>query len=229
MSLRPLKLRFVVFAFALLALSVPIYGDTASIMGTARTIDGDTIDLGVVRIRLHAIDAPEADQPCNSVDGSKWRCGIVASNRLAALIDGKKVRCEALDRDTYGRVIGRCFQDNIDLNALLVLEGLAWAYTRFSDDYLVEEAEARSDRRGIWQADTTPPWEYREQRWERAAAASPRPGCPIKGNINRKDEQIYHTPWSPWYDRVQVDEDRGERWFCDEAEAQAAGWRAPRR
>ena len=29
----------------------------------------------------------------------------------------------------------------------------------------------------------------------------------------------------PWYDRVNIDEARGERWFCSEAEAQAAGWR----
>lgn len=227
-TLRPLK-SSVGIALSLLAISVPAGADTASITGTARTIDGDTIDLGVIRVRLHAIDAPEADQPCDSADGSEWRCGVAASNRLAALIDGKQVRCEALDRDAYGRVIGRCFQDDTDLNALLVNEGLAWAYRKFSDDYLAEEAEARSAERGIWQAETTPPWEYREQRWERAAAASPRPGCPIKGNISRGDDRIYHTPWSPWYDRVQVDEEHGERWFCDEAEAEAAGWRAPRR
>jgi hypothetical protein len=32
-------------------------------------------------------------------------------------------------------------------------------------------------------------------------------------------------PWSPWYARVKIDESRGERWFCSEAEALAAGWR----
>lgn len=46
-------------------------------------------------------------------------------------------------------------------------------------------------------------------------------------NVNRTGERIYHTPWSPWYDRTQIDETAGERWFCDEAEAIAAGWRAP--
>lgn len=225
----PLKLLIAGLAFSILVLSLPLYGDTASIIGTARTIDGDTIDLGAVRIRLHAIDAPEADQPCTRENGSKWRCGVEAGNRLAGLIDDQKVRCEALGQDAYGRIIGRCFLNNVDLNALLVREGLAWAYTRFSDDYLAEENEARSARIGIWQAKNTPPWEYRAQRWERAASASPRPGCPIKGNINRDNERIYHTPWSPWYDRVQINEDHGERWFCDEAEAQGAGWRAPRR
>ena len=28
---------------------------------------------------------------------------------------------------------------------------------------------------------------------------------------------------------ARIDEGRGERWFCSEAEARAAGWRAPRR
>ena len=216
-------------ALTVAVLAHPLMAEIASVTGTARTIDGDTIDLGVVRIRLHGIDAPEAGQPCARPNGSQWRCGAAATNRLAGLVDGQQVRCEALDRDAYGRVIGRCFHQDVDLNALLVREGLAWAYIQFSEDYLTEETEARQARLGIWQAETTPPWEYRAQRWERAAAASPRPGCPIKGNINSQGERIYHTPWSPWYGRVKINEAQGQRWFCDEAEAQAAGWRAPRR
>jgi len=200
----------------------------AEITGQARVIDGDTVDIGPVRIRLHGIDAPESDQPCAQTDGVSWKCGDASTRRLADLIDGKRITCEARDRDAYGRIIGVCFKDDIDLNALLVREGLAWAYVRFSEDYLPEEQEARAANIGIWQAETIPAWDYRAQRWERAAAASPRPGCPIKGNINRAGERIYHTPWSPWYDRVQINETQGERWFCDEAEAEAAGWRAPR-
>ena len=41
-------------------------------------------------------------------------------------------------------------------------------------------------------------------------------------------EQVYHTPDSPWYERTEIDTEAGERWFCTEREAQAAGWRAPR-
>jgi len=49
------------------------------------------------------------------------------------------------------------------------------------------------------------------------------------GNINSKGERIYHTPWgSRSYDRTEINSAKGERWFCDEAEAVAAGWRAPR-
>lgn len=54
-------------------------------------------------------------------------------------------------------------------------------------------------------------------------------GCYIKGNISRSTgEKIFHVPGSPTYDSVVIDESQGERWFCSEAEAEAAGWRAPR-
>lgn len=60
------------------------------------------------------------------------------------------------------------------------------------------------------------------------AAASPEParkGCAIKGNINMKGERLYHLPGGRGYDRVVIDTTRGERWFCSEREAVAAGWR----
>lgn len=50
--------------------------------------------------------------------------------------------------------------------------------------------------------------------------------CRIKGNISG-DERIYHTPGSPYYDQTDIDVSIGERWFCSEREARAAGWRPP--
>ena len=50
--------------------------------------------------------------------------------------------------------------------------------------------------------------------------------CTIKGNINSNGERIYHTSASRWYERTVVDESKGERWFCSEEAAQAAGWRS---
>jgi endonuclease YncB( thermonuclease family) len=57
--------------------------------------------------------------------------------------------------------------------------------------------------------------------------SAPTTGCRIKGNISQSG-QIYHVPGSPSYDQTKIDESKGERWFCTEAEARAAGWRAPR-
>ncbi|MGY4748233.1 sunset domain-containing protein [Pannonibacter sp. Q-1] len=41
-----------------------------------------------------------------------------------------------------------------------------------------------------------------------------------------KNGRIYHMPWSASYARTSINENKGERWFCTEAEAIAAGWRA---
>ena len=49
--------------------------------------------------------------------------------------------------------------------------------------------------------------------------------CAIKGNINASGEHIYHMPGQAYYDRTEITPSKGERWFCSEAEARAAGWR----
>jgi hypothetical protein len=54
--------------------------------------------------------------------------------------------------------------------------------------------------------------------------------CVIKGNINRYGgERIYHMPGDTYYGLTIVNLAAGERWFCSEAEARAAGWRRARK
>ncbi|MBV9833661.1 MAG: hypothetical protein JO055_04595 [Alphaproteobacteria bacterium] len=53
----------------------------------------------------------------------------------------------------------------------------------------------------------------------------PSPTCLIKGNVSARGERIYHPPGCRYYDSTKIDPARGERWFCNEAEALAAGWR----
>jgi hypothetical protein len=60
-----------------------------------------------------------------------------------------------------------------------------------------------------------------------AAPAAPDPACNIKGNISGNG-RIYHRPGNRDYERTVINEAQGERWFCSEAEARAAGWRAAR-
>jgi len=199
---------------------------SAQVSGTAKVVDGDTFDVGAVRVRLHGIDAPEAGQSCRRANGKSWACGTEATNRLAELVAGHNVDCDALERDQYGRVVAVCRADGTDLNRTMIENGLAWAFIKYSDDYATAEARARDQELGIWQGEAEAPWDYRENKWARAVEASPG-GCPIKGNISSSGERIYHTPWSPWYSRTKINEGNGERWFCDEDEAQQAGWRAP--
>ena len=53
--------------------------------------------------------------------------------------------------------------------------------------------------------------------------------CNIKGNISvRNGERIYHVPGQEYYDETVIEPEKGERWFCSEGEARAAGWRKAR-
>lgn len=49
--------------------------------------------------------------------------------------------------------------------------------------------------------------------------------CNIKGNVSTQGERIYHVPGQRYYDDTRISASHGERWFCSEAEARAAGWR----
>lgn len=52
------------------------------------------------------------------------------------------------------------------------------------------------------------------------------PSCNIKGNVSiNSGERIYHLPGQEHYDETIISTDYGERWFCSEDEARAAGWR----
>ena len=60
--------------------------------------------------------------------------------------------------------------------------------------------------------------------------AAPPSGCEVKGNISFKTgERIYHLPGQSFYDKTVISPDRGEAWFCTEAEARANGWRKSKR
>jgi endonuclease YncB( thermonuclease family) len=222
--------RLVAFALAASVLSLPAArlaakpgeADTA-IIGVARVVDGDTISIDEVRIRLEGIDAPEAGQTCQRRWFGAWPCGSAATAALQGLLAGQSVRCERRGTDKYGRVLGVCFVAGRDVNAAMVRQGYAWAFVRYSASYVREEAAAKAERLGIWQGEAMPAWEYRQRHWAVAEADAPA-GCAIKGNVT-KSGRIYHMPWSPWYPQIKIEPEKGKRWFCSEAEAIAAGWR----
>jgi hypothetical protein len=58
-----------------------------------------------------------------------------------------------------------------------------------------------------------------------SAAEAPSTDCVIKGNVNRRGECIYHLPGGQFYSLIKMDLTKGKRWFCTEAEAEAAGCR----
>jgi hypothetical protein len=174
-------------------------GEPGVIAGTAHVIDGDSLELDGERIRLFGIDAPELSQSC---DGDP--CGEHAAAALRRMIEDRALVCSERDRDRYGRMVAVCHLGEVDIGERMVESRLAVAYTTYSTDYVAAERQAR--------------------------AAEPPPGdCTIKGNISADGEHIYHSPGQEHYDRTRISTGKGERWFCDAAEAEAAGWRAARR
>jgi hypothetical protein len=63
----------------------------------------------------------------------------------------------------------------------------------------------------------------------RQGCTTPAPGCEIKGNINLEGEKIYHVPSGEYYEKTVIEPEKGERWFCSEEDAAAAGWRRSKR
>ncbi len=214
--------------------SAPPVGPAAAGLAHAqvtRVVDGDTIDVVVngseQRLRYIGINTPETVDPRRPVE-----CfGREASERNRQLVEGQTVGLErdVSETDRFGRLLRYVWLGDEMVNATLVAEGYATAATfppdvKYAATFAALEAEARTAGRGLWgdACQTTPPPAPALGACEYSGTSEP----VIKGNISyRTGEKIYHVPGGYYYDDTVIDEAKGERWFCTEAEAVAAGWR----
>ena len=106
-------------------------------------IDGDTIDIRGMRIRLGGIDAPEMDQPYGKT--AKWA--------LVNLCKGQEIRA-VFDGDlSHDRTVATCFlPDGRDLAAEMVKAGLAIDWPRFSHGKY-SGLEPAGIRKKLWRCD----------------------------------------------------------------------------
>lgn len=132
--------------------------------GVASVIDGDSLEIRGVVIRLHGIDAPEVRQRCLDANWRAYWCGQHAALALADRIGWLIVECRGSNWDRFGRLIAVCTQDGTDLNGWLVSRGHALAYRHFSTDYVAEEDSARAAGRGLWQGTFRAPWDWRRDQ-----------------------------------------------------------------
>jgi len=204
-------------------------------------VDGDTIDVLIdgreLRVRYIGIDTPETVDPRRPVE-----CfGREASERNRQLVEGRAVGLEpdVSETDQFGRLLRYVWVDPSAgsgqarmVNATLVEEGYATASAfppdvRYAEEFAALEARARAEGRGLWSACATPePPPTADGACDFSGTNEP----VIKGNISlRTGEKIYHVPGGEYYDQTVIDEAKGERWFCTEAEAVAAGWRKSKR
>lgn len=186
----------------------------------AIAISGDEMRIGSEMVRLFGVERPDATQIC----AQSKSCAANAKAALQKLVGGKKVTCDVSGRLTETISRATCQVNGADVAGQLVRGGHVFATTGLFATYSSAEREARSNRVGLWRTDPARPSEHRAKLWEVAKQAAPT-GCPIKGTVSG-DSKTYLVPWSVSYDKSKVRQEKGERWFCTEEEAKAAGWKS---
>lgn len=116
----------------------PDVPSSRKLVGRAWVIDGDTIRIGQIKIRLAGIDAPELDEPWGRK--SKWA--------MVNICKGKTIHVDLTGETSYDRLVGTCYLPcGTDIGAELVKEVLALDGSYYSKGkYLHLEPEGARKR-----------------------------------------------------------------------------------
>ena len=79
------------------------------------------------------------------------------------LINNQIVRCTDEGQDRYGRTLGICYVDEVDLQAEMVKSGMAIAYLRYSRRYENEQNYAKKVKAGMWAGEFQEPEVWRRE------------------------------------------------------------------
>lgn len=223
----------ILVASFLVTVTLPIAFAADSIKVTG-VVDGDTfkakVGTTVETVRIIGIDTPETADTRKEV-----QCfGKEASARLKSIINGKVVTLvanPAEDKDMYKRLLRYVEVGGKDIGASMIADGYAHSYKKYPhprlDAYNALEKTAREGNKGLWGSCSTSSASSKAAKSNKAvsSAASSKSSCTIKGNISTSGEKIYHVKGCKSYGSTQIDTATGERWFCSESDAKAAGWR----
>ena len=120
--------------------------------------DGDTITALTsqkekIKIRLYGIDAPELKQPF----------GKASKRHLIDLISNNSLNINEKGKDKYGRTLAVLYNGDQDINGQMVIDGYAWAYDKFSKDYVAFQQNAQALKKGLWiDKDVVRPSDFRK-------------------------------------------------------------------
>lgn len=171
-------------------------------------------------VRYINLDAPELAKGPKGQDACFAQ---EAKKRNEDLVLGQEVELEfdENERDRFGRYLAYVFvhkdKERLFVNEVLLKEGMAVFFLdtvnlRYQAG-LVEAAQvAHEEGKGLWST----------------CAPDPEIGCQIKGNLDKWDHRWYHLPNFRHYHQITINLERGDRWFCSEEEAIAAGFKRAR-
>jgi len=141
----------------------------------ANAIDGETLYMRGMEIRLFGIDAVERDQVCQDAVGADYECGRAATQALQALLQDEKVICFPLVNINEQRLLAICElvtdaapapmspQEFIreyrpeSLSRLMIERGHALGIGLGAQVFEDEQLQAQTLRKGIWQGSFLPP------------------------------------------------------------------------
>jgi endonuclease YncB( thermonuclease family) len=198
-----------------------------------RAIDGDTLQIDGHTVQLYGIDAPELGQYCER-NGELWECGKEAALFLQKTVsfEGPPIECSPWGEGPAASgsaelVVGVCQVGPKVVGLTMVQNGYALALPDSFPDYKEAEEQARQAKLGLWRGDFVPPWQWREGKGGDVRSSDWVRRCNVKGALARAGDAIYYVPTDENYEQVEIDPARGERMFCSDEEARAAGWARP--
>ena len=131
-----------------------------------KVIGADDLMIKNKRIRLFGIDSPEHDQFCKDKNKKEYACGLAAKNYLQKIVTSKTT-CQKKGIDKYNRILAVCYNEKININAQMVKQGWAVAYTRYSDNYTNKQNFAKKNKLGMWQGKFETPENFRIKNYNK--------------------------------------------------------------
>jgi endonuclease YncB( thermonuclease family) len=112
--------------------------DPLTVSGPARVIDGDTVVVGGVHVRLKGVDAAER--------GTER--GDDATQVMLEIVNGSDLRCQLTGEKTHRREVGYCSTAaGVDINKEIIAQGAALACPRYDARYKpFEQASALAEQ-----------------------------------------------------------------------------------
>ena len=192
---------------------VKIFKQNENTFEVIKVFDGDSFAIPPDQtVRLACLNAPEL----------KFCYGPEAKENLEKLILGKRVRIVKIGKDGFNRLIALVYLGDELVNQTVIENGWGkYDSSRGADPQIAallkkKGREAKENHRGVWS----------EKCYQKTNPVNPQ--CDIKGNLGKHEhnkKKTYHYPGCSEYDRVVVELDLGEQWFCSEEEAIKAGYK----
>ena len=88
--------------------------------------------------------------------------GRFQKKKLKSYIQNRSIKCKIEGVDRYKRILGTCYKNTININSIMVRNGYAVAYKKYSKRYLNVELEAKREKLGLWNGKFEMPWDWRK-------------------------------------------------------------------